>query len=383
MKCSVLLLAILMVTLLDRSCAQMPVTGESSSGIDTPEEATMDTWQYCIVDNSTILKLDTGEQLDIAYTSNNTLVVILNHSQTAVVLPRLYNELACSMYDSPEGLMLPTSFYIFLLIGTVIILSISGRNIVIHILYKKLNNPIGKLLLWYSIFIILRSISFFMLSILVYTLSRDFHNEHVCHLLKLIHTANSIGYEAIATCILMHTAHNLWQSDKMRPVDPSKYKVFTRRYFWYVTCTVAISMFIVLTYDVGASKGDLSGYCERYDPIYRTMLAIMQAVVLFNKVVQMALFVIYLHYWRKLRSVTNQQTDKKLFRIAVGMGATISISEFVYILNWIISLATGARITLVELIGSMMLILQHCIITGLLKRPRKACSCKKEVVVTS
>ena len=62
-----LISVILMVTLLDWPCALMTVTGESGSGMDAPEEVTMDTWQYCIVDNSTILRLDTGEQLDIVY----------------------------------------------------------------------------------------------------------------------------------------------------------------------------------------------------------------------------------------------------------------------------------------------------------------------------
>ena len=123
----------------------------------------------------------------------------------------------------------------------------------------------------------------------------------------------------------MHTAHSLRQSDKMRPVNPSKYKVLTRCYFCYFACTVAISMFIIVTYNVAASKGDFSGYCEHNNPIYLTMLALMQTVVLFNKVAQIALFIVYLHYWCKLRSsarVTNQTTDQKLFRIAVGMGAT-------------------------------------------------------------
>ena len=44
MKCFVLLSVILVVTLLDWSCALLPVTGESGSRIDAPKEVTMDTW---------------------------------------------------------------------------------------------------------------------------------------------------------------------------------------------------------------------------------------------------------------------------------------------------------------------------------------------------
>ena len=382
MKSSILYSVILMVTLLDWSCALMSATGESGSGMNTPEEVTMDSWQYCIVDNSTILRLDTGEQLDIVYTSNNTLVVIPNHSQTAVALPRLYNKLACNIDSFPGGFVIPTPLYIVNLVWLTVILLVSGYNIAVHIIKKKLHKPMGKLLMCYSIFLILRSISFFMLTALLFIFSADFQYAHICQFVKLILIAASLGYEAIATCILMHAAYSLHQSHKMLPVDPSKYKVFTRRYFWYVTCMVAISMFIIFTYDMAARKGDFSGYCDRNDPIYRNMVTVMQTVVLINKVAQIVLFIIYLHYWRKLRNsvhVTDHKTDQNLFRIAVGMGATISISEFAYSVSWTVSLATGNRFTPVEIVGAMMLILQHCIITGLLKCAYKA-FCKKEVV---
>ena len=387
MKYSILLSVILMVTLLDWSCALMSVTGESGNGTYVPVEVTMDTWQYCIVDNSTILKLDTGERLDIVYTTNNTIVVILNDSQTAIVLPRLYDdEMACSKDDLSVDYVLPNSIYITLLVWSLVALSVSGRNIAIHVLHKKLNNPMGNLLMWYSIFLILRSICFFILITLQFKLSSDFHSVHGCHVAKLIYIAVSIGYEAIATCILMHVAYSLQQSNKMRPVDPNKYKIFIRRYFWYVICTVTISIFVILAYDLGAVTRGYSRYCDRDDPVYQNMIIVMLTIFLINKVAQIALFIVYLYYWRKIKSlglVTNQQTDKKLFRIAIGMGATISISEFIYILNGIVALATGNLSASVGIIGSMILLLQHCIITGLLERVRKAFSCKKEVAVTN
>jgi len=84
----------------------------------------------------------------------------------------------------------------------------------------------------------------------------------------------------------------------------------------------------------------------------------------------------------KLKNFTNHQTDNKLFCIAVGMGATVSISEFAHTSNWIISLATGNRFLPVDITASMMLLLQHCIISGLLKRVYKIFSCKKELALT-
>ena len=385
MKSFVVPPVILMFTLFDWSCALIPVSDESGNGINVPELVTLDTWQYCIVDNSTILRLDTGEQLDIVYTSNNTLVVTLYHSQTAVALPRLHNELACSIDGFSGRYVIPTSIFIVFSVWSAVILAVSGHNIAAHIIKKMLHKPMGKLLMWYSIFLFLRSISIFMLFTLLFKLPADFQYVHLCHFIKLILIAANLGYEAIATCILMHAAYSLHQSHKMQPVDPSKHKIFSRRHFWYVTCTVAISMLVIFTYDVGARKGDYSGYCDRNDPIYHNMVTVMQTVVVTNKVAQIALFIIYLHYWRKLRNsvhVIHHQTDQNLFRIAVGMGATISISEFAYTLSWIISLATGIRSTPVEIIGTMMLILQHCIITGLLDHAYKV-FCKKQVAIAN
>ena len=53
------------------------------------------TLQYCIIDNSTILRLDTGDQLDIVYTEYSVLVVTMKDSQTTIEVPRLYDEQIC------------------------------------------------------------------------------------------------------------------------------------------------------------------------------------------------------------------------------------------------------------------------------------------------
>ena len=74
---SVSLLAIMTITFLNWSCAMIPIIREEGSGVDTPEVIA---FQYCIIDNSTILRLDTGEQLDIIYTKDSTMVVTDNGS---------------------------------------------------------------------------------------------------------------------------------------------------------------------------------------------------------------------------------------------------------------------------------------------------------------
>ena len=146
------LLAILTITFLSWSCALTPITSEDGSGVDVPEVITL---QYCIIDNSTILRLDTGEQLDIIYTEDSILVVTMNGSQTSTAIPRSHNELFCKKDDLQDELLddfvISLLSYIVYVIYQILMFSITSYNIVIHILYKKLRNPMGKLLLLYSI----------------------------------------------------------------------------------------------------------------------------------------------------------------------------------------------------------------------------------------
>ena len=141
---SALLLAILLITAFERSCALLPATSENGSGVDPPEVITV---RYCIIDNSTILRLDTGEQLDIVYTEDNTPVVTTDGSQTAIEVPRPQNEQVCSVNELPVDIVITTLLNIFASVWNTVILSISGYNILIHLLYKKLRSPIGKLLM--------------------------------------------------------------------------------------------------------------------------------------------------------------------------------------------------------------------------------------------
>ena len=83
MTSSALLLAILTITAFQWSCALMPATSEDGSGVDDPDSKVI-TLQYCIIDNSTILRLDTGDQLDIVYTEDSTLVVTMKDIQTTI-----------------------------------------------------------------------------------------------------------------------------------------------------------------------------------------------------------------------------------------------------------------------------------------------------------
>ena len=133
--------------------------------------------------------------------------------------------------------------------------SITSYNIVIHVLYKKLHNPICKLLLLYSVSFATISTSLFMIGTFIYMfpVSSDFN--HMCYILKLVFVEADIGYEAIAACMLAHTTNHIRQSYKMVQVNPREDKILWRRYVCYILGTMAISLLTMITYNVGTTEG--------------------------------------------------------------------------------------------------------------------------------
>ena len=323
------------------SCALSPITDEDGSGVDVPEVITL---QYSIIDNSTILRLDTGEQLDIIYTEDSTLVVTMNGSQTSTAIPGSHNEPFCKKDDLQDELLddfvISLLSYIVYVMYQILMFSITSYNIVIHILYKKLRNPIGKLLLLYSVYFSTISTSLFMIGTFIYMfpVSSDFN--HMCYILKLVFVEADIGYEAIAACMLAHTANHMRQSYKMVPVNLREDKILWRRYVCYILGTMAISLLTMITYNVGTTKGRFQGFCSKHDPIFFVMITLMHVFSFINAPIQIALFTIYLYYWYMMRisqEITGYQINKKIFRIAIAMGATICFTNFFAILDWILA----------------------------------------------
>ena len=379
----VLALAIMTTTILKWSCALIPTTSEDGSGVDSPEVTTL---QYCIIDNSTILRLDTGEQLDIVYTKDSILVVTIDGCQTAVEVSRPYDELVCSMNDLPGDIGIPNSLYLTILVWTALVLAITGYNIVIHLLYKKLRNPMGKLLLLYSIFLAIVSIDHFLILTFIHKFPINF--DHVCYTFKLVFIATYIGYEATATCILAHSTYYMRQGYKMIPINPREDKVVWRHYLCYIIGTIAIAMLVILTYDVGTTERRHYGYCSKHDPIFFTMVILTHTFSSINAPIQIAMFIAYLYYWYKMRNskdLTDYQINKKIFLIAVAMGATISVANFFFLVDWINARVNDSKLSsVIQTIGAMVQLLQHSIIVGSLRWVKQVyrAFCMKELITS-
>ena len=84
----VILTTVSKVTSLHCSDQQLPPSGD-----DDLQQVT--TLQYCLVDHCTIMKINTGEKLDIVYTTDSLTVTTPTDGHTSEVITRLENELLC------------------------------------------------------------------------------------------------------------------------------------------------------------------------------------------------------------------------------------------------------------------------------------------------
>ena len=69
------------------------VQSPPSSGSHDTDLSQVISLQYCIIDNCTIMKIDTGEQLDIVYTTNSLLIVTPTDGLTSMVIAKTDDEL--------------------------------------------------------------------------------------------------------------------------------------------------------------------------------------------------------------------------------------------------------------------------------------------------
>ena len=84
----VILTTVSKVTSLHCSDQKLPASGD-----DHLQQVT--TLQYCLVDDCTIMKINTGEKLDIVYTTDSLIVTTPTDGHTSEVITRLDNELPC------------------------------------------------------------------------------------------------------------------------------------------------------------------------------------------------------------------------------------------------------------------------------------------------
>ena len=135
----VILTTVSKVTSLHCSDRQLPASGD-----DDLQQVT--TLQYCLVDNHTIMMNDTGEKLDIIYTTDSLIVTTSTDGHTSTVITRMEIEPPCI-----DSSMLSVDLIVFAAIWvgiSMLLVLMDGYVVVVHLMFKQLRNLFGMLLMF-------------------------------------------------------------------------------------------------------------------------------------------------------------------------------------------------------------------------------------------
>jgi len=316
----VVILTISEITSLRCYDQQLPASGD-----DHLQQIT--TLQYCKVDNCTIKRIDTGEKLDIVYTTDSFLVVTPTDGHTSVMIAKPEKESPC---------MAPTTGQIigFLVMG-MLIMVVSGYNAAIHLIFKESRNAMGKLIMLYSLSVVVQCLVIYVVLVIHSMIAL---NSHItCQLTTTIFMFTTMNVEGFATCILTHFAYIMYSNHCLSKVTTEKSQYLFRRYIAYIVGVAVFFLGMMTTYDMttGAGRYTLQpdGYCifisdiDRYKTIW---ISKINATV--NKIIQLTMFATYLFYFYKITGggggckqnlELSSQYRQKLSKVAIAIGAPL------------------------------------------------------------
>ena len=335
----------------DHRCSpDQPSTGSSASGIDDLQQVT--TLQYCLVDDCTIMVIDTGEELDIVYTTNSLLIVTVKGNQTSLVVVKSENEQSCVQTDG-EGVIVIIQEVLHALIALM-----NAYILVLHLMFKDMRTLLGQLLIIYCTSLL----ALYTSSKVMYLAPFTTNSLFMCQILTLIYLLSVIAREACATCILACVDQIMHRSDNLRSGMP-KHQI--RKYFMYIFGTLALFSVVVVGYHfiTGNPVGPRSGPCQQVDSFVLILIAF--SYVTLNKAIQIGLFTVYLFYlfkFSKERVIRNSDVRIKLSKIAIILGATTGLAQVV----WLAALLAGISSAYGNVLGLVPYLVQHCVIAAVM-----------------
>ena len=319
--------------------------------------------QYCIIDNCTIIRIDTGETFNIIYITDSLMVVTLTDGQTSTVVFKNNTTLACLTPDNNSNDGWITEVVIRLVL-TIILAVISGYIVLVYLLFKEIHNTFGKLLMFHSCALVFQCVNNFILIPVHFFVT--LHSQATCQIIMFTYMQGTVAHELFATCILAFLTCVMYCSVNVQEITENMTKRLFKKSLAYVSGTVALMDFLVVCYDfsTGNYKRLLlpDGHCAFNDvEIYNTVVIPYSFAVL-NKIFQIIFFVAYLYHFYKftIKSASavftsiNRQQNKLFARIAFSFGATIGILQA----TWILGNLTGYR-SYGRLVGGFFLLLQQ------------------------
>jgi len=369
MACLTLLFIVILTTVskvTSLHCSQLPASGD-----DHLQQVT--TLQYCLVDDCTIMKIDTGDKLDIAYTTDSLIVTTPTDGHTSEVIVRLENELPCLELTSTSDdhqLQIVAEMVAILLIHI-----LSWYIIVIHIMFKELRTLFGKLLMLYNVAVIFCFAGFINRFLSLFQLAPN--SLLFCYPTTLIFTLSTVTIETSSTCILHHIVVTMRRCYKLRSqMSKETSRCHFRRYMAYTLGAVFLALLLTICFDVatGNYKDTLlpNGQCVSIEiRIYGTLI-ISAIFNIINKVVQLVQFINYLYYTYKLNKFVHETGVSKeylslLHKTAVALGAMIGFNQLAYFIQTSLNHDIKALISVT--IG--LFLTQQCIIVVILLFTKK------------
>ena len=330
------------VTSLHCSDQQLPASGD-----DDLQQVT--TLQYCRADNCTIIRLDTGEELDIVYTTNSLIVTTPTDGRISVLVPKAEYELSCDHGNHLSGVNLALAVMISIL---KMILSIV--IIVIHFVFKELRTLVGKLLILYNLAVIGYCITHLSVTVMEFLVAINSHI--ICYTINIAGLLSGISIELFATCILYHTTYVMHCSNKLIRITPELSKRCFRNYIIYHLSIMVVVFLIVVGYDV--AKGNINsiilpnGFCVYGDQHLNDILLFPIAVAGLNKIAQLILFITYLYYTYQLnKDITNcamlDRQQSLLHKITFAMGSVVGLSYTFFAASLILKVWVEAYLAIV------------------------------------
>jgi len=373
MGCSVILVVLFLAfpislaSTLDQ-CFGQQSTGSGSGMADHQQQVTK--LKYCLIDDTTIMKTDTGEQLDIVYTTDSKLIVTAVGCQTSLVITKNKPEVTCTTEEDQ------TVGIIALILGSKVLFS-TGYILIIHLMFKELQKILGKLLIIYSIAVIVAYISNIFLVLTRFKIVPS--SPLICRILTHFAIQGFMIREASSTCILTYVIHLMHRSYHLRTGVP---KYIFRYCMSYILGTLTLFNIITISYDLATGNGarlfSPNGYCEFASSNVYSVVEIVDGFNNLNKAFQVGMFVAYLFYFYKFykqRVVADKQLHQELTRIAVTLGASVGISQVV----WVVANIAG-YLSFAIIFGLLSFVVQQFVIMAVFVCNKKIVElCRKKI----
>jgi len=344
----------------DHQCSPgQPSTGGSA----TDDLKLVITLQYCLVDDCTIKRIDTGEELDIVYTTDSLLVVTVTGNQTSLVAVKSENEQSCVPADDRVIVIIQQVIHTLIALLNVYVL-------VLHLMFKELRTLLGKLLIIYSVCFL----ALYTSSKAAYLTQFTANSLFLCQILTMIFHLSRIAREASSTCMLACVVQMMHRSDNLRSKMP---KHLLRNYFMYIFGSMALFSVITIIYHfiTGKPVAPRSGPCQEANSAVLVPIVAVSFATL-NKAMQIGLFTAYLFYFFKLnkeRVIRKHILCLKLSKIAIILGATIGNVQVVWLTTVLAGIPYG------NILGLLTYLVQHCIIASVYTcNKRMANRCRKK-----